>query len=549
LTFLRYARTMSEVPVLRLDASLVQPADWLTLLPAWLSRVLPEFLPRQRWFAGKGRELHQVTVADTALLTIPHTNDDTNHDTNHAWPWYALALVRVTYREDVIEHYLLPVGLDREAPAETATLAVLRPAVAVAPVGATAPPAHPYLFEATADGRFLKALLTAMRTGTDLRSTLGRVVFTMSGDVKAEVAAVCDAGAARAPGAEQSNSSALFLAADGQPRFFLKLFRKLEPGVNPEAEVLRFLGDFPHVPRLAATAAYEGVTEAALAVVQRFVASQGDGWQYTLAALTANPQDATDERPQRLLQELALLGRRTAQLHRALAARPEVDDFAPLPITAQDTAGWQAEIRELARSVGRELAAAAAGLPAAMRPNALAVAVRLEGELPGLEALSTLVRAVEKIRIHGDFHLGQVLKTADDWVIFDFEGEPVRPLSFRRSRFCALRDVAGMLRSFSYATHVAGRAAKPTHPAGASAAWLRAWEQSARDAFWNAYQTEAGNDNAKTANLLPSQAGERAAVLACFELEKAIYELRYELRNRPDWLTIPLAAVERLLQG
>ena len=526
---------MSEVPVFRLDASPVQSADWLTLLPDWLRTAGPEFLPQQRWFAGKGRQLRQVTVADAVLLTNPGTGREP--------PWYALTLLRVTYQDNDIEHYLLPVGLGGEEAPEGARLATLQP-TQDAPPGAAARQPHLYLYEATADARFLKALLAAMRTGVHLRSPLGRLVFTTSPESQTELAAACDAGEAQAAAAEQSNSSALFIGADGQPRLFLKLFRKLEPGVNPEAEVLRFLGDFPHVPRLAATAAYEGVTEAALAVVQRFVASQGDGWRYTLAALAADPRDATDERPQRLLQELAQLGRRTAQLHRALAGRPEVEAFAPQPITAQDAAGWQSEIRELARSVGRELAGAAAGLPDALRPNALALAVRLEGELPGLAALSALVRAVEKIRIHGDFHLGQVLKTADDWVIFDFEGEPARPLAFRRSRFCALRDVAGMLRSFSYVTHVAARSAKP----GPGATSLHAWEQAARDAFWNAYQDETSG-HTPAVQLFPASPQERAAVLACFELEKAIYELRYELRNRPDWLAIPLAAVERLLHG
>lgn len=320
-------------------------------------------------------------------------------------------------------------------------------------------------------------------------------------------------GSSRPSRAEQSNTSVLYTGAASEPRWILKLFRRVQVGENPDFEIPRALAahtGFSNVPAAAGRVSYRswGGEVATLAVLQSYIPNHGDGWEYTLERLR------TGESPEALLADLELLGVRTAGLHAALASIAAEADFAPEPIAADDLERW----RERAL-VG---AAAAAPEDAALLRNWCA---RLGAGETGLEGLMDC----QKIRIHGDYHLGQVLKTAGDFYLFDFEGEPARPLAERRRKGTVMQDVAGMLRSFGYAAHTAAR---PD------------WEAPARAAFLGGYRSAVARAPVR---LVPADDAALTRACAFFESEKAVYELAYERNNRPDWVGIPLAALRKLL--
>lgn len=322
-------------------------------------------------------------------------------------------------------------------------------------------------------------------------------------------------------GAEQSNSSIRF--GDG---LTLKLFRQLDRGINPEIEVAQFLlayTRFRQMPLFAGSVNYRepGGDVRAAGVFQTFVPNRGDAWKTTLgrleAALAGGDLDAA-------VSPMRPLGEATARLHVALASG-RTPAFHPRPVEPVDVAGWTDEIeREMDETLGL---LAERGIGAPGRET-------LRQRAAGLEHLVGTIA----IRIHGDYHLGQVLEHDEGvFAIIDFEGEPLKPLHERRQRYPALRDVAGMLRSFDYARHSALRAsaADPVRERRAAR-----WHEAARAAFLDAYLAYV-RPNAPS--LLPSdEAGVRAA-LGALELQKALYEVRYERNNRPDWLPIPLAAL------
>ncbi len=347
----------------------------------------------------------------------------------------------------------------------------------------------------------------------------GALVSSPTGVLEAVAPSVT--GPPRVLGGEQSNTSIRYGEA-----LILKLFRRLQPGANPEVEVGRFLTErtgFRNAPAVAATLEYsspDGVPFA-LAILQTYVPNRGDAWSTTLERLRRGLDGAPLPAAVEPLRRLAEV---TAELHLALGSVEDDPAFAPRPIVEGDLAAWVAAIdaeiglaaAEL-RTRGREIDAA--------RPR------------PRARGLSALLGSL-KIRHHGDYHLGQVLERGDgDFAVIDFEGEPLKPLAARRAHGSALRDVASMLRSFDYARHAALRAGDAGDPARAARA--DAWYAAVRQAFLEAYLARV---RAARPPLLP---GSRAAVdrvLGAFELEKAAYEVRYELSHRPDWLGIPLAA-------
>ena len=346
-----------------------------------------------------------------------------------------------------------------------------------------------------ADPALADALLACLRGSARLATTAGEVSF----ELVAELPGIVELQPARAIGGEQSNSSVVF----GE-RCALKAYRRLEAGESPELEMLRFLEahGFEHTPRLLGSYRYAGAPLAStLGILQEFVPDARDGWQDALASLAD---------PASFLSRLHRLGEVTARMHALLASDDRDSAFRP---------------EELGERSDDETEALVAGLPEPVHGR--------RGEL--LEHLRALHRAGARgkaIRQHGDFHLGQVLWARDDWVVLDFEGEPARPLAERRAKSTPLRDVAGMLRSFAYAAET-GHALGAPGPPG--------WESDARRAFLDGY--EAVIDQ----SLLPPPGPARDALLAACELEKALYELRYELNNRPDWVHVPLAGIERLL--
>ena len=300
---------------------------------------------------------------------------------------------------------------------------------------------------------------------------------------------------------EQSNTSVVL----GE-RLILKLYRLLEPGDNPDLEISAFLTDagFADTPALAGSLTYEADGDAAAAMLQAFIPGAGDAWAAMLSALGSDPA--------RGVHMAERIGELTARLHRCLASRPDDPAFPARPASAEETAAWRA-------AAERELAMAIAALRGAEHDRLVALASSVRGRFA--DAFGSAGGGALVQRIHGDYHLGQLLMRPDGgFSVIDFEGEPARPLAERRRPSSPLRDVAGMLRSLDYAARTAER------ETGLAADW---WLSGARDAF--------------LAPLGPIDHG----LLAAFELEKACYEVRYEAGMRPDWLWLPMAAVELLV--
>lgn len=497
------------------------------------AEALPTYLPPRRWFADKNRAIEAVRLRDFAWLAPPTAGKGSG---------LLLAIAQVDLSGGAGSAYWTPAVWSDSEPA--------------APVAEVLDGAQGWLGDAMSEPEFAAACLAALRSGRRVGGEHGVFVFHPSPSSERDfpdLAAVA-AGRARLSKAEQSNSTVLYADASGTTRLLLKCFRRLAPGLNPDAEVTGYLtghGGANLAPTLAGTIEYHpadagretqpnGGTAGAwtVGIFQGFVANDGDGWEWVLRALRAAAQgtNAVEERRAALaptLEAIAGLGRCTAEMHLRLAAAPaEMAAFAAEPIRPEDWADWQKALERSAKAMATELAAQAAA------PGAGEVARRL-----GRLTFPAFPGGLAKIRVHGDFHLGQTLRTRDGgWRLFDFEGEPARPLAERRQKLCVLKDVAGLLRSLDYA---AG-AASPQGPA-ATPAWLEEWRREARQQFQTAYFARIGDARCGPLRLAPAGEKERMAALNFFELEKAVYETGYELRNRPDWLALPVAGLKRLL--
>jgi maltose alpha-D-glucosyltransferase/alpha-amylase len=322
----------------------------------------------------------------------------------------------------------------------------------------------------------------------------------------------------RLSGAEQSNNSVIF----GE-RLILKLFRRLEPGINPDLEVSRFLTErrFPNVAPVAGALFYrwERDETATLAMLQAYVPNQGDAWSHALDELASEDIGAIE----RYLPFADLMGRRTAEMHLALASTPKDPAFAPEPTTMLDIRSAFQSIRALAMQTFQTLRRQMTGMAGEDRADAEQVIEAEERFQRRLRALLETNINPRRIRCHGDYHLGQLLFTGGDFVIVDFEGEPARPLAERRLKRWAMRDVASMLRSFDYAAEAAG------------VGFAQEWARRVSEAFLDAYWQTAGD-----AVFVPATTEERNLLMDVLLIEKALYELRYELDNRPAWVRIPM---------
>jgi maltose alpha-D-glucosyltransferase/alpha-amylase len=384
-------------------------------------------------------------------------------------------------------------------------------------------------------------------------------------------------GSAEAPlpvrraSAEQSNTSILF-----GDRFILKLFRRLEAGLNPDCEIGRYLTEntsFNGIPPFAGLIEYvpsDAAEPTILAMLQGLVANEGDGWKSTVeeldryyesCAAVALPENAKgelgdpldlSERPTSqlardhvgiYLDSAAMLGRRTAELHLALASRTDNPAFAPEPMTRADLEAQLSDVRQHAASVFDVLKERVSHLPDEVVEIAASVLSRRRRILDHLGNVKFDGLRTQRFRIHGDYHLGQVLRVKTDFVILDFEGEPARSLAYRRSKQCPLKDVAGMLRSFSYAAYGTLIDYTARHPEDLARLepWAQLWERVVTAEFLRAYR-----DTARGADFLPGTSIEIRKLLDVFLLDKALYEILYELNSRPEWVRIPMLGMMSL---
>ncbi len=530
--------------------TLVMPQGWADLLrphnrQLLEGEVIPGFLARQRWFAAKDQRIKAVSVEASGVVERPSQDGAAPES-------FLASLVEVTLGRGQPQHYFLPLAAIWSA-AETdlrqglvqVTLAELRQ---FRREGA--------LVDALSQDGFVLALMEAIGRETPLPLDGGeiRCLQTPSYDR----AAVPDHLTVRRAGVEQSNSSVFF-----DEFGMLKLYRRLEAGPHPEIEMSRFLVEraaFANTPPPLATlelafGGENGKRTMALGVLFGFVRNQGDGWTQALNYLTRYLDDtliATDARSSELADPdvffLALarqIGIRTAEMHRALAEHGGDDpDFAPEPIAREDLAEWRTALETESGSMLTRLEQEASRLPPAARERAESLLAQRDRLLAHIRTLLPDEVVAQKTRLHGDYHLGQVIVVQNDFFIVDFEGEPSRPLGARRAKSSPLRDVAGMIRSFDYAAVAAVRQLAAARPA-AEPRMLQlaeAWRQRAVDGFRAAYRKTMRGCAA-----YPASKKQARDMTAFFILEKAVYEVSYELANRPAWVDIPLHGILAVL--
>lgn len=486
---------------------------------------LREFLQHRRWFGAKGRRPASIRIATAVPL---------RWETLRA----AIAIIEVEFDAGRVERYQLPLAVRREqadGPAPRAVLAQLE-----------SERERGVLFDATEDPIFRRQLGAALEHSATFEDGGTRWVAEPVGEGAAGLGAIVDT---KVVASEQSNTSIIY-----GDRAILKVFRRLEAGENPDVEISRFLTlhtDFRNSPPLLGTlrlAAVDG-TSSVTGMLQQFLPGSTDAWRAALESsrpwFTA---PAEHRRPNPFRADAERLGTITRELHEALASRPAYDDpaFAPVSITPADLARWSDEVRQMAEDALTLLQERldARALPADRVPEATVVARRRKDYLAHIATMGELTGDALglALRHHGDYHLGQVLRTADgDFMIIDFEGEPARPLAERRAPHSPMRDVAGMLRSFAYAAATLAIEARNELPPRVLEPRAHHWEREAREAFLAGYLGDAH------AAFLPASRHASEQLLALFETEKVFYELSYELNNRPDWIWIPLRGISKLL--
>jgi maltose alpha-D-glucosyltransferase/alpha-amylase len=507
-------------------------ATWRAALAARLrsqleTRVIPQFVVTQRWYAGKGQPILSAKLID-------HGARENSLD---RW----LATIFAIENSTETSHYFIPLAIATED-GEEARWKQLQPA-AIARVRQQATVG--VLADACLDENFCRVVVDAIGNSSELATELGhfRAYATrLYPELRGDPATVLHV----TPGPGHSSNTTVRVG----DQLFLKIYRKLQPGINPELEIGRYLTEvvqFPNIVPVAGAVEYQtqdGIMT--LALLQAFVTNQGDGWDYTINYLVRFLEDRRTGSPMPedahglYLAMMKTLAIRTAELHVALS-RPTSDPaFAPEPITAADIATWRTHALAEADKTLEMLAnsTAAGQMPPEIAAEAESLLKRRALLVRRIEACAASVPKGLKTRRHGDYHLGQVLVRRNDFILVDFEGEPARPLAERRSKHSPLTDVAGMLRSFAYAR----RGAVMHNPQLAAqnaklAPFLEQWEQQTRKTFIAAY-----DDVASTNGLYESLDAMRP-LLRLFEIEKALYEVRYELNNRPDWASIPLRSL------
>jgi len=525
-----------------------------------LEEVLPSYLRGRRWFGGKARSIKSAKIREA----IPVGNGS-----SEAY----VTLVQVEYIEEDGETYALPLAYATDEKVDQ----ILNdyPQAAFVRIHVKDKAETGIIYDALVDKDFAEGLLEIIVRRRRPRGTGGGLIARPTQafrEIRGPSDAPLEPSILRA---EQSNTSVIY-----GDRFILKLFRRLHPGVNPDLEIGRFLTErgFGNIPPVAGAIEYYRKREQpmTLAILQALVPNQGDAWEYTLDVLghffeqilarptevpSADlPQDGLLETvhkdpPSGVLEMIGpyaesvrLLGQRTAELHVVLASAPDDPEFAPEPFSKLYQRSLYQSMRGLAGHVLHLLHQRRGDLPDAIRPKAQTTLERKNEILDRFRSVMEGKITAMRIRCHGDYHLGQVLYTGKDFVIIDFEGEPARPVSERRIKRSPLRDVAGMLRSFHYAAYaVLFRQEEGGLISSEDVSFVESWVQ-----FWHFWVSVLFLNEylevAPEGNFLPQRREELKVLLDIYLLEKAIYEVGYELNNRPQWVKIPLQGIQQVLQ-
>ncbi|MBK5104864.1 MAG: maltose alpha-D-glucosyltransferase [Burkholderiales bacterium] len=491
------------------------------------TETLPRFIAAQRWYAGKGEPIKRARLGDWVQWG-PAQSD------------WMVALLQVE-TESGENAYFLPMALawgdsddERVRSLAAATIARVRQQSQVG-----------VLADAAAEEGFCRAIVAAIGTGREVACANGKLRFTPTSAFAELAGGEVEKLPITRPKFQSSNTVVML----GE-RLFLKGYRRVRAGVNPEFEVGRFLTEvakFANCVQVAGAVEYVAADGAltSLALLQGHVANQGDGWSHTLdylertfegvLAVAAEPPADVHGAYLSLVQTL---GTRTAEMHKALALRSGNAAFDPEPLEAGDLAGWKQRVHDDALATLTLLEEHQARFPAPALANARSLLDARQRLLERIQTCNLPAGACLKTRYHGDYHLGQVLVSNNDFIIIDFEGEPARPLAERRAKHSSLRDVAGMLRSFDYARWSAVlRDNYADADRDRIAPVAQVWAREARETFLRAY------DEAARGSGLYASFDEVQGLIELFELEKALYELRYEIGNRPTWVNVPLQGV------
>jgi maltose alpha-D-glucosyltransferase / alpha-amylase len=527
--------------------SLADPLD--AAAAAKLAEVLPEYIATQRWYRAKTRSIEKVAVED--VFALPGSRAQ-------------ILILKITYADGDSDSYILPISIaePRVEPEGFVTRII-------AENGEQA-----ILQNALADESFRDALLNAIiyeekvngRNGTLFASRTSVLPVNRDRSTLPKI----DSFVSRA---EQSNTSIVY-----RDCYILKLFRKLESGINPDVEIGTFLTarKFKNTPAVLGSLEYHedrNQVTYGVGILQQFIPNKGDAWKYTLDCLQAFLDRALSSKrvppplptehplafigqeiPQKLrtligpyLETAVLLGKRTAEMHAALGDPAGGPDFEPEPFTLQDGQKLYHDLISQADLVFGLVRRKQAALNGAAAENAR-VLLNIEPSVTErFSAVKDHPVTAWRIRHHGDYHLGQVLYTGQDFMIIDFEGEPARTLLERRAKALAMRDVAGMIRSFQYAAfsallnqaRILPSDSKTNHIAEG---WAAAWNAVVSSTYLKAYFEQA-----RDCSFVSQNWQERRVLLDAFLLQKALYEVAYELNNRPDWLPIPLRGILSLM--
>jgi maltose alpha-D-glucosyltransferase/alpha-amylase len=522
-----------------------------------LTRLLPEYLHTRRWFSGKARRIKGTVITDT--IEVPY-------DGASAWA----LMVRVEFTEGDPDTYVVPlafaVGGRKEDLLTYQAHAIFARLKSDDEEGV--------VFDAMWDPDFGEAMLDLIARKRRLHGTHGTILPSTTRafrDLYGDVVTRREATNVRG---EQSNSSVTF-----GDKLIMKVFRRLAPGMNPDLEIGRYLTektDFAHIAPVAGSLEYrvDGEESMTLAILQGYVQNQGDAWSFTLDVLDdyfetmLADRPVVDEEPitTKLLLDMTtwdiptqateligaylhdahLLGTRTAQMHLALTQPTQDSAFSTEPFTLMYQRSIYQSMRSLSNRVFATMRKVTPKLPEDVQPEVAALLEQHGDLLARYRAVVDRRIVAKRARYHGDYHLGQVLHSGRDFTIIDFEGEPMRPLNERKMKRSPLRDVAGMIRSFDYAAWSAltedrtrGLIA-PDDPVAAT--WARYWYRWVAATFLKGYLVTAGS-----ATFLPTERENLELLLDIFLLDKAVYELNYELNNRPDWVRIPLRGLLDLL--
>ena len=521
-----------------------------------MSTIMP-YLRRARWFAGKGKGIRRLRIADS--ITVPV----------HDQPVYVLQL-EVTYTSAPREHYLLPIAfaghdlqmkIVRESPEAVIAQLAFKDDEGI-------------VYEAIYDEDFRQMLLDLIVRRRSLKAGSGRLVARRGSRFSSLLADGVVPEVSRILKVEQSNTSILY-----DHTFFLKLYRRIEQGVNPDVELPRNLTehtDFANIPAFAGAIEWQSNQGAAatIASLLEFVPNETDAWSYTLDNVERSfgyaqtlkdkieespcvPPSILDIDPDTLplpirdfigpvyIEMAVLLGRRSAQLHRALASLSRSPDLTAEPFSLLYQKSLHQSIRGMTLKVLAELERSLPKLEDRTADAIRGILAEKKTILGRLRRIAERKIRARKIRTHGDYHLGQVLYTGKDFTIIDFEGEPARSMTERRLKQSALRDVAGMIRSFHYAAHgaILLRAVRQGADIDYLERWADLWYTCVSGTFLHAYMREVAD-----ADFVPPDKEDFALLLETFLLEKAVYELGYELNNRPDWLMIPARGIVQMLR-